>query len=212
VKKISDSEVELHQPATPLSQVESWTRFKLVPPHYIDVIFRCIIHSNDFFQQGFAGLFWASYINKPADKKIYFWGREKDQEVYQWIGAWSPSHGVESTHIGENDYYILHTVPGFDMTLVNNYSNYQFNKLFYYGRFNNMVFAYLFAKTDPQIIRFSQSPTGGGGPNPAWDFQFIIPDYQVGQEYTFTARLIYKKFISPEDIRDEFDHWQFLAP
>jgi hypothetical protein len=209
LKKISDSEVELHQPITPLSRVESWTRFKMVPPHYIDINFRCIIHSSDFFPHGFAGLFWASYINKPVDKQIYFWGREGDQNSDQWICAWSPEHGVESTHIEENDHYNLYAAADCNVTLANHYSNYRFNKMFYYGCFHQMVFAYLFATTGNQLIRFSQSPTGGGGPNPAWDFQFIIPDCKAGQEYTFTARLIYKKFISPDDIMDEYDHWQF---
>src|SRR5215470_2807097 len=35
-KKVSASEAELHQPPTPTFQLESWTRFKLVAPHYID--------------------------------------------------------------------------------------------------------------------------------------------------------------------------------
>ena len=41
-RKISDSEAELHQPATPTFHLESWTRFKLVAPHYIDMSFRCV--------------------------------------------------------------------------------------------------------------------------------------------------------------------------
>ena len=40
-KKISDAEAELHQPPTPTFRLESWTRFKLVAPHYIDFEFRC---------------------------------------------------------------------------------------------------------------------------------------------------------------------------
>src|SRR2546422_5575789 len=39
--KISESEAELHQPPTPTFHLESWTRFKLVAPHYIDLAFRC---------------------------------------------------------------------------------------------------------------------------------------------------------------------------
>jgi hypothetical protein len=33
--KISDSEAELHQEETPTFHLESWTRFKIVAPHYI---------------------------------------------------------------------------------------------------------------------------------------------------------------------------------
>ena len=208
LKKISDTEALLHQPTTPISRVESWTHFKMVVPHYIDITFRCIIHSDDFFQNNQAGLFWASYINAPPDKKIYFRGRKKNEDSYKWIEAWSPAHGVQSTHIGEKDKYIFYTAPGFNVVLANHYSEFLFKDAFYYGRFHQMVFAYLFSTQDNQTIRFSQSPTGGGGPNPAWDFQFIIPDYEVGKEYSYKCRLIYKEFISPEDISEEFKQWQ----
>ena len=70
--RVGKDAVLLHQPKTPLSHTESWTTFKMVPPHYIDITFRCVFHSTDFFQHGYAGLFWASYIHKPQDKKIYF--------------------------------------------------------------------------------------------------------------------------------------------
>jgi hypothetical protein len=47
-RKISDSEAELHQPATPTFHLESWTRFKLVAPHYIDMTFRCVPRQHAF--------------------------------------------------------------------------------------------------------------------------------------------------------------------
>ncbi len=46
--QISESEAELHQDATPNFQLESWTRFKLVAPHYIDFSFRCMPHQHVF--------------------------------------------------------------------------------------------------------------------------------------------------------------------
>src|SRR6516162_8703262 len=41
-RKISDSEAELHQPPTPTFHLESWTKFKLMAPHYVDMNFRCV--------------------------------------------------------------------------------------------------------------------------------------------------------------------------
>ena len=70
-----------------------------------------------------------------------------------------------------------------------------------------MVFAYLFSEPNEGMIRFSQSPTGGGPQNPAWDFQLIIPDFIVGKEYSFNARLIYKEWKDAEDILREFNKW-----
>lgn len=207
LKQISENVVELYQSETPQSHVESWTTFTLVPPHYIDVNFRCIIKSDAFFKHGYAGIFWASYINAPQDKKIYFYGREKQTEEAKWMGAYSTAHGVASTHIGDHDKLDLFAVPGFNVTLASHYSDYLFSEPFYYGRFNNMVFAYLFSQPNDGIIRFSQSPTGGGQDNPAWDFQFIIPNFEVDKEYSYNARLLYKEWKGAKDIKAEYNSW-----
>jgi hypothetical protein len=69
--KISDSEAELHQPPTPTFHLESWTRFKLIAPHYIDLHYRCKPHQH-VFTNGYIGLFWATYIDNPENKSIYF--------------------------------------------------------------------------------------------------------------------------------------------
>lgn len=207
LKQLSKNSVELYQAETPLSHIESRTTFKIVKPHYIDVNFRCIIKSDDFFKHGYAGIFWASYINGPDDKKIYFYGKENETGEIKWIGASTPKHGVESTHIGVDDNFALFAVPGFNVTLANHYSKYLFKESFYYGRYGNMVFAYLFEKPEDGIIRFSQSPTGGGAQNPAWDFQYIIPDFEVGKEYSFKVRLVYKEWRDREDIMSEYKSW-----
>jgi hypothetical protein len=69
-----------------------------------------------------------------------------------------------------------------------------------------MVLAFMFDA--PGRIRFSQSPTGGGELNPAWDFQYIIPDVKIGREYSFRARMIYKKFMGKKDIEKEYFTWK----
>ena len=208
LSKISDYKVMLQQPETPLSHVESWTEFELTPPHYIDITFRCVIHSDEIFKHGYAGLFWASYIHAPKDIKIYFWGRENNETDCKWIAAYSPQHGVRSSHRWEKDIFKLFTAPNFNVTLVMDYSEYRFKYPFYYGYFHNMIFAYFFKSSPKQFIRFAQSPTGGGKENPAWDLQFIIPDFELGKEYSFSARLVYKPFISRDDIKQEYFNWK----
>jgi hypothetical protein len=49
-------------------------------------------------------------------------------------------------------------------------------------------------------VRFSQSPSGGGNGNPAWDFQWFVPQYTVGQRYRFVMRAMYLQFESPEQL------------
>jgi hypothetical protein len=48
--------------------------------------------------------------------------------------------------------------------------------------------------------RFSQSPSGGGTGNPAWDFQCLIPGYEVGKRYQLVMRAMYLPYESPGQI------------
>ena len=202
----NDSAVMLYQSPTPLSGVESVTEFTVVPPHYIDVTFRCRLQNDTFFKHGYAGLFWASYIWQPEDRKIYFKGTVENEHSPSWIAAYSDEHGVSSTHRSINDTLDLFFAQDFNAKLANHYSGYRYAEPFYYGRSGDMCFAYLFDPTS--LIRFSQSPTGGGEKNPAWDFQWIIPDSKPGKIYSFRARLIYKPFVSADDIMEEYVKWK----
>lgn len=203
--KKSDTEVLLYQKATPVSGVESLTEFKIVAPHYIDIIFRCRLHNQQYFPHGYIGMFWASYINNPPDRNIYFSGLTEGRSDHYWISAFSEKHGIKATHRSITDKHNFFFAPNFHATLVNNYSDYRYTSPFYYGRFHNMALAFFFKSSE--IIRFSQSPTGGGATNPAWDFQYIIPDPKLGKEYKFKARMVYKPFINNEDIRQEYEKW-----
>ncbi len=200
-----DRTVLLYQSPTPISGIESLTEFTLTEPHYIDVQFSCVVHNPDFFRHGYAGLFWASYIHQPADPKIYFKGTSGEDPTIQWIDAYSSKHGDASTHrhILENSYFYF--AENFNAPLASHFSSYRFSAPFYYGRFGEMVFAYFF-KTD-QVIRFSQSPTGGGPGNPAWDFQFLIPNPFPGTIYSYRARVIYKPFVTAGDVENEYQQW-----
>lgn len=203
---VNRDEALLYQPPTPLSAVESLTRFKLKMPHSIDVTFHCVVHAGDFFRHGYAGLFWASYIDRPADKRIYFRGKRAGRSAERWIAAYSEKHGHESTHRGEHDKFEAYFAPDFNARLANHFSQYRYTRPYYYGRFRNMVLAFMFDTSE--LIRFSQSPDGGGKGNPAWDFQFLISNLKYGKEYSFRSRVIYKPFRSPEDIEEEYRRWK----
>ncbi len=204
----SVSEILLYQEPTPLSGVESLTSFKLEPPFYIEITFRCIFHKPEFFRHDYAGLFWASYIDNPPDKKIYFKGVRENSpgDSVSWIAAWSEQHGINSTHKSVSDDHEFYFAENFNASLASHFSEFRFTEPFFFGRFKNMALAYFFDGAG--IIRFSQSPTGGGDLNPAWDFQYLIPSPRQGKEYSFKARLVYKPFISAEDLFEEYYKWR----
>ena len=206
----TDDEVLLYQAPTPLSKVESLTTFKIVAPHYVDITVDFTFHDLQFFKHGYAGLFWASYINNPADKKVYFRGVRKKAEAVTWIGAWSEQHGVASTHRKVGEDIDLFFADNFNATLASHFSSYRYSEPFFFGRFKNMVLAYFFAGNG--VIRFSQSPDGGGSLNPAWDFQYLIQSPTAGRKYSLKARMVYKPFVSQEDIADEYDRWSKKLP
>lgn len=208
IKKLSRSKVLLHQPVTGISQVESWTLFKMKRPHFIDVEFSFIVHNPGMFNHGYAGFFWASYINDPDQLGIYFKGRRGNNGPSDWIYAYSGQHGTNSTHIGENDKYHFFFAPDFNIALANGISDYTYAKPYYYGRFHNMVFAYLFAKPEKGVIRLSQSPNGAGDGKPAWDFHYILPDFEVGKKYTIKWSILYKEWSDQKEVENIFLNWE----
>lgn len=208
LNKLSDTKVVLHQPTTRISKVESWTTFEMVGPHYIDVEFRFIVHDPEMFDHGYVGFFWASYINLPKELGIYFKGREKDKTGSgDWMYAFSEKHGKNGTHLSDKDTYKFYHAPNFNIDLARETSDYVFTAPYYYGRFHNMVFGYLFPEPEEGIIRLSQSPSGAGTGMPAWDFQYILPDFEVGKSYSFTTRVLYKEWVNQQDIEQEYKKW-----
>jgi hypothetical protein len=203
LRRISDQEAELHQEPTPTYHLESWTRFKLEPPHYVDFAFRCRA-TQHVFANGYIGLFWASYINAPENKSIYF------RDPKGWVQLCTQEHNNQSTVRHVDDMLELQFRNAPRQTLYNNFSPLRYLEPFYYGYFGtNHLFILMFDRTEG--IRFSHSPSSGGPPsfpNPAWDFQFIIPKYDVLQEYGFLARAVYRERCSRDEVEAEFRSWR----
>jgi hypothetical protein len=200
--RISDSEAELHQPQTQTFFLESWTRIKLVAPHYIDFSYRCVPHQHSF-RNGYIGLFWASYINQPENKSIYF----RDEKG--WVQLCTQRHDDESTVRHVNDSFDLKFASETRDTLYKNLSPLRFSDPFYYGLFGDHIYIVMFDRAEG--IRFSHSPSGGGPPSatqPAWDWQYIIPKYEVLREYGYRARVVYREKCSRDEVLKEFKTWR----
>ncbi|GMW00801.1 MAG: hypothetical protein AMXMBFR84_19380 [Candidatus Hydrogenedentota bacterium] len=201
--KVNETTAELYQPETPVYGVESWTRFEVKEPNYIDVTYRCVPKRGIF--EGYMGVFWASYINAPLDKSIYFLG-DGSLDTPIWAQYCTQKHGHASSVLSKEETAELPYPPEGD-TLFNSLSPLRYTEPFYYGRWRDMVLIYIF-KPNP-YLRFSHSPSGGGktkdgdDTNPAWDFQMVIPDYEVGKEYTLEMRVVFKPWVDRADVLNE---------
>jgi hypothetical protein len=209
-RRLSDREAELHQPPTPTFHLESWTRFTLAPPHSIDFQYRCKAHQH-IFRRGYIGLFWASYISAPEDKSMYFLGG-MDGQTNQWTQLCTQYHNDKSTVRFRDDKTELTFREQNRPALFRNLSPLRFDVPLFYGLFENHVWIVMFDRAEG--IRLTHSPSGGGfdaerkTTHPAWDFQYILPKYEVMQEYSFRARAVFRPRCSREEILKEYEKWK----
>lgn len=208
--RISEIEAELHQPRTPAFHVESWTRFTLRAPHYLDMEFRCRAH-HDVFPRGYLSLFWASYMNAPADKSMYFLGG-LDAQKKMWTQFCTQWHNDQSTVRHRDDAFEMTFPEGGRDTLFKSLSRFRYDLPFFYGHFDDLVWIVMFDRSEG--VRFTHSPSGGGAnaelktTNPAWDFQFLIPKPEVMKDYGFQVRTVLRPRCSRDEILAEFQRWK----
>ncbi len=208
--RIGDTEAELHQPPTPTFHVESWTRFRLVAPHYLDMDFRCRAH-RDVFPRGYLSLFWASYMNAPADKSMYFLGG-LDAQKDMWTQFCTQWHNDQSTVRHRDDHFEMTFPEGGRDTLFKSLSRFRFDQPFFYGHFDDLTWIVMFDRS--KGIRLTHSPSGGGAnaalksTNPAWDFQFLIRQPELMKDYDFKVRTALRPRCSRDEIVTEFTKWK----
>jgi hypothetical protein len=209
-RKLSPAKAELRQDATPVYGVESTTTFELKEPYYIDVSYRGTPRKE--LQGGYLGIFWASYINAPLDKSIYFLEAGSTLDKPQWVQFVSQAHGRDATVRPATDNSYLGGVADDPGTLFRNFSPIRYGEPFYYGRVGDMVLIYIF-RANPHL-RFAHSPNGGGrtksgdDTNPAWDFQLVISSPQVGKDYGLDMRVVYKPWAGRADVLDEVSKYR----
>ena len=199
IERVNAHTTLLHQPPTPHWRLESWLTYTLLDDGAIELTFECVPHARTF-ANNYIGLFFASYIHQPESLDIHFRGRSTDSPAAapRWVQGITPSHGVLATHLAGDDSRTFGHDPDFPLTLVFNRSNSRYAEPWYYGVSHGMALAQLFRPCDN--VRLSQSPSGGGSGNPAWDFQWFIPNYEVGRRYRFVMRAAYLPFKSREQI------------
>ena len=214
-QQLSETAAELHQPPTPTFQLESWTRFQLVAPHYLDLSFRCVARQH-VFQRGYIGLFWASYMNAPADKSMYFLGTNSpaanDRDPALWTQLCTQRHNDESTVRHRADTLALTYAAGGRESLYQSLSPLRYAEPFFHGHHDDLVWQVMFDRSEG--VRLTHSPSGGGvnkelqTANPAWDFQFLVPKYEILQEYGFKLRTVLRPRCARAELVAEYQRWK----
>lgn len=196
--------------------MSSMLTYTLKAPHYVDMEFRCVPHDAKLFgKRGYAILFFANYMNDVENVALNFRGIEGAGQAETWISAdappgppdWNQGGTYRSSEAKNLEYdddvkFRLNTW---------SYDYPRFTKPFYFGRAaRGMSLTMMFDRmlSDRDEIRFSLFKFKlKRFPRPAWDFQYVIRNIQADTEYGFRARLVWKKFVSPEDCLQEYDNW-----
>jgi hypothetical protein len=191
-------------------------RLTVVKPNAIDFQFRCTPHDAlRFGRRGYAIFFFANYMNDVDSPAIHFRGIDRADGPEKWIEAHVPSGHPDWDHGGT--YRAVDSAPlecDSDHQFTLNTWSYDYPRLalpFFYGRAGQgMVFLLMLdrAHTPLDEVRFSvfqfKLPQR---PRPAWDLQYVIHRVKAEKEYGFRGRLIWKKWVSPEDCLNEYERW-----
>lgn len=167
--------------------------------------FRCVPRQH-VFTHGYIGLFWASYINGPEDKSLYF------RQGGLWQQLCTQQHNDESTVRHRDDRFEAKFTSDKPPALYKSLSPLRYDEPFYYGLFRSHLFLLMFASAEG--VRLCHSPSGGGvnrdrqTTNPAWDWQFLVPKYEVNREYGFRTRAVYRERCRREDVLQEVAAWR----
>lgn len=210
LRRISTRQVLLEQERTEHWPLRSQVRFEL-RGDAVDLTYLATPLKDVWRKHGYIGVFFASYIQSPADMSIQFIGRSRPghgDATPRWIKHLPEKHGVAANHRPAGSTWDPSFDEGFKISLASGSSDFEYVYPFYFGRSGDNVLIHLFER--PQAggeLRFAQSPSGGGTGNPAWDFVYFRRDYEVGREFSFRVRTVYRRFTNEEDIVRLYERW-----
>lgn len=198
-------------------KIASTLRYTVVPPHHVDFEFRCQPRDASLFgKHNYAIFFFANYMNDVIDPALHFLGipdETTEKEVWvsgdaprgprEWVGG-GTYRGIDAKPLKMDDAveFRLNTW---------SYDWPRISQPFYYGLAEeDMTLILMFDRLSSarDQIRFSLFKFKlNQFPRPAWDFQYVINDVKQDENYGFRGRLVWKKFVSPEDCQQEYEQW-----
>lgn len=217
--QVSDSSaLIIHKAKESSWNMDSEMKYTLTGKNYIDLDFKVTLRE-DKFPLGYVGFMWASYINNAVDRRLYFWGMEKNSKTWVAFGENTKTGFETGTVAFFNTDSLVYEKDTKTLNLIED-KNKKFILPFYYGLVNGcrgeckndtMVYIMMFDQTGP--IRFAMwnfFRTGDGKADthsPAWDWQYVIRSPQLNKEYGYSARIVYKPYAGRKDVLKEYEAW-----
>ena len=205
-----ETQVTLHQSATPAHRVESWTTYRIAGPTQLDWSFRFRLLDPSAFHTGVAGFFFANYIHQPENKAIYLLSRSV-YDALMWVQFCTLYQGRDSAVTWEEDPYDLR-FGEHEHGLYTSLAPIRFSVPLFLGRRRDMAFALFFEAPAGVVISHGM---GGGGffddesdRHPAWDFFLYSKDPEEVVEGAWRGRLLFKRFVGREDVLEEYAAYQ----
>ena len=211
LRRLEEKKVELFQKRTANWPLQSRLIYELTSEDTVEMRANFRPLQDAWKKHSYIGVFFASYIHAPEDMAIHFIGRSrsgKGKATPRWISHLPKTHGDQACHRPAGSDWDPPIDSGFNISLVQGVSEYEYLYPFYYGISHGKVFIMMFKDIgDGGELRFAQSPSGGGNGNPAWDFVFFARSYEIGKDIGFTAAAVYKDFNGREDVIRTWEKW-----
>jgi hypothetical protein len=175
----------------------------------------------DRFPLGYCAFMWASYMNHTRERRIHFYGMNDDQEGWLSFGDDTEGGGFETGTVSYHGVPDLPYEEGAQSLNIVEHPTKKFLLPFYYGLVDGdgdpdttddtLAYIMMFDQKEPirlAMWNFIRDANRQPDPHsPAWDWQFVIRNPEVGKTYRYRARLLVKPFESREDVRAEYERW-----
>jgi len=217
---LGENTASLHWPAEGSSWgLECRMRYTLSGENALDLAFE-VTPGAEHFGKGYVAMMWASYMSHTRGRQIHFYGTDAGREGWVAFGE-DTGDSFETGTVSCHGVAALPYDAGAQTLNILEHPIKKFLLPFYYGLVDgdgkpetaDDTMAYIMMFNQSEAIRFAmwnfiQDPAGHPDPrSPAWDWQFVIRAPVVGRTYGYKARLVYKPFVSEEDVREEYERW-----
>jgi hypothetical protein len=212
----------LHWPAEESSWgVDCTMTYAFADTDAIDMEFTAVPRRKKW-PKGYLAFMWASYMNRTVERPIHFWGTQGGKKRWLSLGEdTDDAQGFETGTVAHADVAPLPYEPESQALNIIEHPGKRFVHPFYYGLIDgdhdlsttDDKLAYILMFDQSEAIRFAmwnfiRDTDGNPDPHsPAWDWQYVIRDPQIGKRYGYRMRVVVTPFSSHHDVLARYQAW-----